>query len=250
MRKSVPGSGTSRALSILGCFSEATPKLTLTEASQRTGLPLTSTHRQIGELVSWGALERGEDGRYQIGLRVWEIGSLAPRRLGLREAALPFMEDLYEVTHENIQIAVLDGLDVVYVERIAGRRAVHVVTRAGSRLPAQATAVGLVLLAHSDQAQIDAALAAPMKAYTEHTVTDPRHLRKALTEVRRQGYAISDRQIENVSISVAAPIYDANRVVTAALSIVVSASRGKARHYLPAVLASARGVSRALGAVY
>src|SRR5262249_59987301 len=88
-------------------------------------------------------------GQYHIGLRLWEIASLAPRGLGLREASLPFLEDLYEITRENIQLAVREGDQVVFVERIAGRDAVAVRTRVGGRFALHATGVGLVLLAYA-----------------------------------------------------------------------------------------------------
>ncbi len=238
-------SGTQRVLAILDCFSADRPSLSLSEISRQTDLPLTTAHRQVGELARWGALERTEDGRYRIGLRLWEVGALAPRSIGLREAALPFLEDVYEATHENVQIAVLDGSEVVYVERISGRQAVHVVTRPGTRLPAHATAVGLVLLAHARPEQIEAVLAGPLKRYTEHTVTDPRRLRRTLADIRRTGYTISNRQIELVSTSVAAPIRGRGNEVVAALSIVVSAGVS-ARRYVSTVVAAARGISRSL----
>ena len=72
------------------------------------------------ELCEWGAIERGDDGLYRIGLRLWEVGSLAPRGPGLREAALPFLEDLSQITRENVQLAVREGTEVVFIERIAG----------------------------------------------------------------------------------------------------------------------------------
>lgn len=241
-------SGTQRVLAILDCFSAARSELTLSDLARLTGIPLTTTHRQVGELTRWGALERAADGRYRIGLRLWEVGALAPRSIDLREAALPFLEDLYEATHENVQLAVLDGSDVVYVERIAGRHAVHVVSRPGSRLPAHATAVGLVLLAHAPKEQVEAVLAGPLRRYTEHTVTDPERLRRVLAETRRAGYTVSDRQIEVVSASVAAPVRAAGTVV-AGLSIVVPAPGTLARRYIPTVVTAARGISRALGRI-
>jgi len=241
-------SGTARVLAILGCFGIDRPTLTLSEISRLADIPLTTAHRQVAELRHWGALERDEHGRYRIGLRLWEVGSLAPRSIGLREAALPFFEDLYEATHENILVAVLDGSDVVYVERISGSRAVHAVSRPGSRLPAHATAVGLVLLAHAAPDEVEAVLGRPLKRLTEHTVTDPTRVRRSLAEVRRTGYAISDRQVELVSVSVAAPVYGTGNAVVAGLSIVVPARGVQARRYVPAVLAAARGISRSLGA--
>ncbi|MEP7178218.1 MAG: IclR family transcriptional regulator [Pseudonocardiales bacterium] len=239
--------GTQRVLGILDCFSVDRSTLSLSEISRATGLPLTTAHRQVGELASWGALERDDGGRYRVGLRLWEVGSLAPRSIGLRETALPFLEDVYEATHENVQLAVRDGAEVVYVERIAGRHAVHVVTRPGTRLPVHATAVGLVLLAHASQSDIESVLAGPFTRFTDHTITDPKRLRRALSDARLNGYTISDRQIELVSTSVAAPIRGTGNEVIAALSVVV-ASGSSARQYVPAVVAAARGISRRLGA--
>lgn len=240
-------SSTQRVLALLDCFSARRPALTLSELSRRAGLPLTTAHRQVGELTSWGALERGADGRYRIGLRLWEVGSLAPRSIGLREAALPFLEDLYEATHENVQLAVRDGAEVVYVERLSGRDAVHVVTRPGTRLPAHATAVGVAMLAHASAAEITDVLARPLERFTEHTVTDPKRLRRMLADARRFDYAVADRQIELVSASVAAPIRNGTGAVVGALSIVVPAPAAHARRYVPAVVTAARGISRTLG---
>ena len=113
---------TARAFAVLEAFTPSSPTLTLSEIARRAGLPLTTAHRLAGELRAAGALEREVDGSYRLGLRLWEIASLAPRGVPLREAALPFLEDLYEVTHENAQLGVREGHDVVYIERIAGRR--------------------------------------------------------------------------------------------------------------------------------
>ncbi|MDQ0382937.1 IclR family transcriptional regulator [Amycolatopsis thermophila] len=239
---------TQRALVILDCFSAESPRLTLSEIARRLGQPVSSTHRQVGELLRWGALERGDDGRYQIGLHLWEVGSLAPRSKSLREAALPFLEDLYEATHENVQIAVLDGHEVVYIERIFSHRSTPIPARPGFRLPPHATGVGRVLLAHAPIDLINTILAGPMKRFTAHTTCDPSQLRRELAKVRKTGYAISHRQIEDTSSSVAAPIRGPENAVIAALSIVVPFRGDTARRYVPAVLASAQGISRTLGA--
>src|SRR5690349_24337055 len=132
---------------------------------------MATTHRLAAELTTWGALERDSRGRYRIGLRLWEVGSLAPRGLGLREIALPYLEDLYEATHENVQLAVLDGAEVVYVERIAGRTSVGVRTRVGGRWPAHSTGVGLVLLAYAGAEAQERYLAGPLARFTDRTIT-------------------------------------------------------------------------------
>lgn len=245
-RSGDPGvSVTARVLRLLGAFSASHPRLGLSELAQRADLPLATAHRLVGELAAWGALERDADGRYRVGLRLWEVATLAPRGVGLREAALPFLEDLYEATHENVHLAVLDGAEALYVERLSGRGAVPVISRVGGRLPLHATGVGLVLLAHAPAGVQESVLAGPLVRYTAHTVTDPRALRRMLAEVRRTGVAISAGLLDAEALSVAAPIRGPGGDVVAALSIVLPAT-AEARLYIPAVLAAARGVTRAL----
>jgi DNA-binding IclR family transcriptional regulator len=237
---------TGRVLAVLAAFSAERPELTLTEISRRAGLPLTTAHRIVGELAGWGALERVE-GRYRIGLRLWEVGALAPRGLGLRETAMPYLEDLFEVTRQNVQLAVLDGTDAVYVERISGRGAVNVITRVGGRLPLHATGVGLVLLAHASPDLQERVLAGPLRRYTAKTVCHPGELRRLLAEVRRTGVAVTDGMIELIALSVAAPVRDGRGDVVAALSVVVPSQGTDPRAYVPAVRAAGRAISRALG---
>ncbi len=243
----VPGrTVTSRVLAILAAFGPARQQLRLTELSQRTGLALSTTHRLVAELVDWGALERDEDGRYRIGLRLWEVGALAPRGLPLRDAAMPFLDDVFQATGQNVQLAVLAGSDAVYVERLSGRNAVRVVTRPGSRLPLHATGVGLVLLAHAPLGLRQQVLAAPLVRFTPYTIADPAQLRRLLAEVRRRGFAVSDRQIETISMSVAAPVWGARGQVVAALSVVIPAQSNPAG-FAALVVSAARGISRSLG---
>jgi DNA-binding IclR family transcriptional regulator len=235
---------TSRVLSVLDVFTDQRRSLTLSEISRRSGIPLATTHRLVGELVSWGALERDDSGRYQIGLHLWEVGALAPRGLGLRQAAMPYLEDLYEATHQHVQLAVLDGLEVVYVERLSARDAVGVRSRVGGRWPAHTTGVGLVLLAFADEALQRRYLTQPLVRFTPKTIADQRLLRGTLADVRRRGYAISDGQVTLDALSVAAPVRDREGTVVAALSVVVPASYPQPLGLVPAVVAAARGISR------
>ena len=239
---------TERVAAVLAAFDVEHGALTLSELSRRAVLPLSTTHRLVSELARTGLLERDEEARYRIGLRLWEIATSASRAVDLREAALPFLQDLYEATHENVQLAVLDGTEAVYLERISGRDSVHVVTRVGGRLPVHATGVGLVLLAHAPVEVQDRVLGGSFARYTRYTVTDPRRLRRILAGVRRDGFAVSDRQIETISASVAAPVRDRTGRVVAAVSLVFPA-RENARRHVPAVRATALGISRRLPAV-
>ncbi|WP_161981727.1 helix-turn-helix domain-containing protein [Streptomyces sp. TM32] len=146
--KTVGVSVTSRALAILGAFDAVHSGLSLSELSRRTGLPLATAHRLIRELQSWGALSRGLDGRYRIGLRIWELGALTPSRTGLREAALPSLLSLLEASREEVRLVVADGGDAVCVEHLGARDDRRGTDLRGLRRPLHESACGLALLAH------------------------------------------------------------------------------------------------------
>ncbi|MCG7202402.1 IclR family transcriptional regulator [Streptomyces arenae] len=236
-----------RLLAVLAAFDHAHPALSLTDVSRRAGLSLTTAHRLVGALTAWGALERDTDGLYHVGLRLWELAALAPRGLALRQVALPYLEDLYEATHENVQLAVRDGTEVVYIEWLSGRSAVGVHIRVGARWPLHATGVGLALLAHETPAFQQDYCAGPLAAFTPYTITDPVRLRRSLAEVRRTGVAVSSRQVTDDALSVAAAVRGTTGQVAAAVSVVVPQSDAQVPALVPAVRLAARGISRALG---
>lgn len=236
-----------RAVAVLAAFSGAAGRdLSLTELAHRTGLPLTTVHRLCGQLVREGMLERRPDGGYRVGLRLWELGMLAPRAHGLREVALPFLEDLYEVTHQNVQLVVLDGTETVVVERLRARESVRLVSRAGGRLPVHATSGGIALLAHADDGTVAEVLARPMPRFTETTIGSEHELRAALSSARRQGWIELREHLTPGSVSIAAPVLVRDGQAVAAVSLVGSIAEDT-RALIPAILTTARGIARALG---
>jgi DNA-binding IclR family transcriptional regulator len=241
-------SPTQRALQVLGCFSPARPELTLTELSRMTGLPMSTTHRVVGELTQWEALVRGANGRYHVGVRLCEVTASSPTGEGLRELAWPFLEDVFEATRETVLLAVRDGLETVYLARLSGRESMPVFCHMGRRRNLTTTSAGLVLLAHAPHEVQEEVLRGPLPRYTAKTITDPVRLRSMLADIRRGGHAVSDRAMSLSSLSCAAPIRDADDQVVAALSSVVHAGEATMRHLVPVVMATARGISRALGA--
>ncbi|PXY19528.1 IclR family transcriptional regulator [Prauserella muralis] len=237
-----------RALRILDTFSSSVTDLSLSEMSRRSGVPLTTTHRIVTELHEWGALERTDAGEYRIGLRLWEVAALAPRSVGLQRIALPFMQDLYETTHRGVHLAVRTQDEVVFVERFVSPERASARPRVGGRYALHATAVGLVLLAHAPVEVQEEVLGRPLTTYTPRTYSSERELRQVLADVRRNGYAISDRQIDPDYVSVAAPIYGPDNTVVAALSLIVPHTESHGPNVAHLVQATARGISRALGA--
>jgi DNA-binding IclR family transcriptional regulator len=238
-----PRSVTSRALAVLGTFDASHTRRTLTEISEAAGLPLSTTHRLIAELVAWEGLNRGADGRYEIGRRIWDLGALAAVSRELRETALPFMQDLSSTTGENVHIAVLEGTTALYVDRISGPRAVPVVSRPGARLPLHATGVGKVLLAYGNP-DLQRQCLANLTRITRHTVVEPRRLMRQLAEIRSRGYATTSEEMTIGASSIAAPVRDGNNQVIAALGLVTSSHHRGLNRLAPAVQLAARGISR------
>ncbi|MGR7026876.1 IclR family transcriptional regulator [Geodermatophilus sp. URMC 62] len=244
-----PGrSVTSRALAVLDAFDAAAPRLTLTEIAERSGTPLTTTHRLLAELTDWGALSRRADGRYEIGRKLWDLGLLAPVQLELRQVAAPFLLDVHTATRDTVHLAVRDGPSALYVERISGRESVPVVSQVGSRLPLHATGVGKVLLASAPDDVVAEVLATPERT-TRHTVVDPTLLARELAEVRRRGWARTAEEMSLGTASVAVPVRverPAGPVVAAALGIVVPSHRRDLARLVPVLEVAARGIGRAL----
>jgi DNA-binding IclR family transcriptional regulator len=236
----------SKVVALLEAFTVADPELSLNELALRAGLPLSTAYRLATELVEWGGLERAEGGGYRVGLRLWEIGSLASRSAGIREVALPFMQDLYETTHENVHLAVRDGHEALYVEKITGRRSVAIKTRRGGRLPLHATGVGKVLLAFGPAELLDEVLAAGLRRYSPHTVVAPGHLRRSLADIRRTGVGFAHEEITPGAVSVAAPILASTGDAVAAISIVSHSTGANLRRLAPAVRMASACISRGL----
>lgn len=239
---------TGRALRLLAAFDVAHPALTLTELARRADLPLATAHRLAGELESWRVLERGSDGRFRVGNRLWEMGLLAPVSSRLRQVALPYMQDLYEATRENIHLAVRDGFDTLYVEKLCGHRSVPIVSRVGGRLPLHATGVGKALLAGADPHVREDYLGRPLPRPTGFTVVERGRLERELRQVARRGYALTREEMTLGSVSVAVPVGpdDSAAEPAAALGIVVRSHRADPGRLVPPLKAAAQAIARRL----
>ncbi|MBQ1097424.1 IclR family transcriptional regulator [Streptomyces sp. b94] len=187
-----------------------------------------------------------EPGACHVGLRPWEVAALPPRGRRGGQPALPYLEDLYEATHESAQLAVRDDSEVVSIEWLAGRSSVGVHIRVGARRPLHATGVGLALLTHGEPEFQDAYRVGPLASFTPCTITDPVRRRRVLAGVRRTGAAVSGRQVADGALPVAAPVHGPDGTVTAAVSVVVPHAGAQVPTLVPAVRPAARGISRAL----
>ncbi|MEY4039150.1 MAG: hypothetical protein RLZZ52_18 [Actinomycetota bacterium] len=206
---------TARALSVLGAFSALTPRLTLSQISRATGLPVATVFRLAGELEEGGFLQRDASHFYSLGIKLWEMGLLTPVHGRLREIAMPFLLNLQYVTHETVQLAVLDGMDAVYVEKLTSEVGVPIQSRIGARIPLHATAVGQVLLAYAETSLIDDVVGMPLTSYTDETITSKRSLLRELSHVRDRGYAYSASEYVPGAVAIAAPVFVNGRIEAA-----------------------------------
>ncbi|GGC78192.1 transcriptional regulator [Tersicoccus solisilvae] len=228
---------TSRVLAVLEAFETERRSLTLTEIADHAQLPLSTAHRLVGELTDWGMLSRNAAGRYQVGIRLWELAQNAGR--ALRETARPFLQDLYSLTGETAHLAVRQGGEALYIDRVYGTKRVPRAARVGGRLPLHATAVGKVLLAFEEDWVREAYLAGDLEQRTAHTHVHPGRLADELVRIRAQGYATTAGEVREGSCSIAVPVFHTGRL-GAAIGVVMPSNQADTMHrYLPTL----RGVS-------
>ncbi|CAM5692232.1 IclR family transcriptional regulator [Streptomyces canus] len=217
----------------------------LQELVERSGLPKTTAFRLVRSLVALGLLERTGDG-YHLGGKLFELGSLVPRRRDLRETALPFMQDLFEATRATVHLGVREGHDVVYVERIHGHDALALPSRIGGSLPLTCTAVGKALLAFAPAGLAEEVLQAPLPRLTRHSVTDPARLHTAIEQTQVTGLAFEEQEAAAGVCCIAAPVFGVGGETAAALSVAVPRAAFRPAQLAPAVRTAALGLSRTL----
>lgn len=250
---SVPGASVvSRALAILYAFDERHRRLSLSELARRADLPLPTTYRLVSDLVAGGALVRRSSGAYVVGRRLWDVGLLAPVESELRKVAAPFLNDIHAATRATVHLAVPDGTQVLYLERLSGRVSVPVVSAVGSRLPMHSTGVGKVLLAHAPDDVVKEVLGRLIRL-TPYTITQPARMRQQLERIRRDGYATTVEEMTLGACSAAVPVRLGGSAesthagpVVAAIGIVVPNFKRDRARLVTALQVAAQGVGRSL----
>lgn len=238
-------SSLARADAILGAFDAAHSDMSLSGIIARTRLPKSSVYRAIEKMLELGWLQHSGS-RYSIGNRLFELATLSRLRMGLREAALPFMQDLYEATHETVHLAVREGDHVLYAEKISGHRPVTELSRVGGRMPTHCTAVGKVLLAFAPPGVADIVIKGRLEGRTPATITEPSTLRAELDKVRAEGVGYDREECDLGMVCVAAPVFGPDHTCVASMSIAGPANGLRVDRLAVAVRASSLGASRAL----
>lgn len=235
-----------RSLAVLGAFDEFHRRLGLSEIAERTGLPIPTALRLIRQLVAGGALERIDGSNlYVIGRQIWSLGLLAPVQTGLSDLAAPYLQDLQAATRATVHLAVRDGEQALYVDRLSGSRSVPVVSRTGSRLPLHATGVGKVLLAYAP-AEAQRTVLTNLFRVTPYTITSPNVLGAQLARIRKDGFATTTGEMALGACSLAVPVLDPTGEVVASLGLVASLDRERTR-LSSAARVAAQGIQRELG---
>lgn len=208
-----------RGFAVIRAFERDRTHMSVTEVAQATGLTRAVARRFLLTLVELGYV-RNEGRSFSLRPRILELGYGYLSGLTFPEIARPYMEELSAKVQESVSAAVLDGGDIVYVANVVPRRVMTINVPIGGRDPAYCTSLGRVLLAQRSDEEISAYLASvDLARRTERTVTDPAALRRILREVREQGYALLDQELEDGLGAIAVPIHDAGGAVVAAMNV-------------------------------
>ncbi len=213
-----------RGLAILGCFTPKRPILGIADIADELGMSRSTTHRYVITLVALGYLEQGASRKYRLGLRVTDLGMSALNSTGLREHAHPYLEELRQRTSYTTGLSVLDGAEILYVDRVRsfrrGRNQAELDLHPGSRLPAYCTAMGKLLLANlpeSEQRELLGSIKPTKRG--PNTITSKKGLREELDEVLDAGFAVNDEELEAQLYAIAAPVRNEAREVVAAVNL-------------------------------
>jgi DNA-binding IclR family transcriptional regulator len=235
-----------KALQVLRVLGDERRELALSEICYRVDMPKTTVFRYLQTLCVCGFVTHDPNtDLYRIGLRVWELGQTVHEPLRVRELALPVMRELRDQFNETVNLGVLDGLDVVYIEIIESRRSLRMQAQLGGRDPVYSTALGKAVLAFMPEPQWAAHIPPALEPRTDRTVSSLPHLQKALALTRERGFALDDEENEEGARCIAAPIFNHQGQALAAVSLSAPASRLTDR-LLPKVAAAVTQTAAAI----
>ncbi len=237
-----------RAARLLDALAAQPDPVTLKELAHTTGLHPSTTHRILNDLVLARYVERVDNGLYQLGMRLLELGSLVKGRLNVREAAIDAMRDLHQLTGQTVNLSVQQGDEIVYIDRAWSERSGMQVVRAiGGRAPLHLTSNGKLFLSAADPRQVRTyATRTGLTGSTRNSITALDKLEQELAHVRSLGYARDNEELEMGVRCIAAGIYDDTGKLVAGLSI--SAPSGRLQDaWIDQLVSTAGRISEALG---
>jgi IclR family acetate operon transcriptional repressor len=240
-----------KALQVLDCLGQEKRELSLGEICRRVGLPKTTTFRYLHTLRASGLVAHDPEAElYRLGPRLWELAQSVGEQLQIRKAARPYMEQLRDRFNETVNLAVLDGSEIVYLEMVESKMSLRMQASLGGRDPVYSTALGKAILAYLPEEEWRDHLPARLARRTPRTLTSLAALREELIETRARGYSRDLGENEAGARCVGVPILDQREAVLAALSLSAPAVRfddRSEREAAAALLNAARMISRRLG---
>jgi len=225
-----------RGLGVIQCFSKGAEVLTLADVAARTGLSRGTARRFLLTLHALGFVA-AEDGHFRLLPKVLDLGYSYLSSVPLWELAQPFMKNIVDEVDESCGLAVMDGHDVVYLARVPPTHIYTIPVHVGTRMPAHANAMGQVLLSELSDSELDDYFAhAELHKITPQTETDPTALRKTLSQIREQQYAMPMHQVYEGRISLAVPIRNRQGKAVAAMNVSAMLSRVSIREFQEKIL--------------
>ena len=242
-----------KCFAILDCLLSRQGLLTLEEITQLTGYKKTTCFRLLKTLRTLDIVELSPASKkYQYGSRLAAIGLSALKHMNLRQTALPILQQLRDETGETVNLTILSGSEILYVERIMSDYLVNVNVNVGDRLPVYCASMGKVILAYLPESRLNAILSSiAFRSRTANTIGSQRALRKELAKIRADGFAINDEELELGLRAVAAPIFNYTGEAFAATNIAWTTARHPERtafeEYAQKIVAAAEKISRLMG---
>lgn len=241
-----------KSLAILEILSQESSPLSIAELSERLAIYPSTIHRILDTLRYWGYVEQDSDTqRYQLGLKVLDLGMAKLQGMELVKEAAPYLKGLRDQSNETVHLAVLEEGEVLYLDKKESPQSVRMVSQLGRRLPAHCTGLGKVLLAYLDEEEQEKVIKEKeLSRFTENTITDRKKLREELSKVRHQGFAEDRGEHEKDVRCIAAPIKDHRGKVIAAISLSLPAFRmnaSKKRKLKETLIQTGENISKRLG---
>jgi PcaR/PcaU/PobR family beta-ketoadipate pathway transcriptional regulator len=242
-----------KGLNIISLLSQHGSPLKLEELVKISGIRKTSCFRILQTLTRSGFAAKDKDTNgYFIGPKMISIGLAALGSRSVRELALPFMKEIRQKTGATVNLAILNGSDVIFVERLQSAYIIEATLRVGSRLPAQLSSMGKAILAYLPPAELIVVLRQiHFEKMTERTITSIKDLKQELKNIREQGFAVNDEELETGLFAIAAPLINHTGVAVAAMNIsfpLMRHSREDAMAtFRPMILNASREISAMMG---
>jgi DNA-binding IclR family transcriptional regulator len=242
-----------RAFAVLDLLGESDVPLGLAQVASSLGLHKSTAHRFLMVLERHHMVERTVNGKFRLGLRLFDFGNRAIEQYDLRDRAQPHLRKLVTETEETAHLCILEQAHIIYLDKIEPARSVRMITRVGASNPVHCTSVGKAILAFLPEERIaDVLRRTRFERFTHRTIATPEALRVEIEKTRRRGYAVDDEELEEGLRCIAVPVLDAQRLPVAAVSISGPSFRVTAQK-LPAIanflLQCVRGISTDMGFV-